>query len=70
MLLLVIHIITSKVSTVITSATEGGRRLRFHPFVCFVCLPVSRISQKDVDGFGRILVDRLGGDEEKLIGFW
>ena len=44
-----------------TSATEGGRKLYFHPCLS-VCLWlfVCSISQKVVDGFGLNLVDMLG----------
>jgi len=35
-----------------------------------VCLSVSRISQKVMDGFRRNLVDRLGVCKDKLIRFW
>ena len=52
------HVASSivNVEEVMTFATEGGRRICFHPFLS---VSVSRISQKVVDGFRLNLMDEL-----------
>ena len=50
----------------VTSATEGGWRLRIHPCLC-VCLSVSRMSQKVMDRFGQNLVERMSVWHERTV---